>query len=305
MADVSDESAEVQVEGSIATAFSRMSVRQFTGDGGISLVADEFGDPMDSPVIMLHGGGQSRSAWRSAASALSAYGYHAITVDMRGHGESDWSPDGDYAFDRYAADLAAMISQLGQPAILLGASHGGLSAIVTASTYPSCVRALALADVTPWLDEDHADGMRASLRTAAKGFATVEDAAAMVNSLRGTPPRSNNAGLRAHMREGEDGRLYWHWDPRFIEDRFVRHGGEGGRLVAAARDLPMPVLLMYGEFSNVVNLGQITAFQAALPSLRVVEIAGVGHMVTGDDNSAFLPPLIGFLTEVTSVSGSR
>jgi pimeloyl-ACP methyl ester carboxylesterase len=224
---------------------------------------------------------------------------------MRGHGESDWAPDGNYAFDRYAADLAVVIRELGRPAILVGASHGGLSALVTAAAYPELVRALALADVTPWLDEHHADGLRASIRAAAKGFASVDEAAAMVDGLRGTAPRPSNAGLRAHMREGEGGRLYWRWDPRFIEDRFVRHGGEGGMLSRAARALQIPVLLMHAEFSNVVDQKQIDAFQAAVPTLHVARISGIGHMVAGDDNLAYLPPLLDFLRALDAVSGSR
>jgi pimeloyl-ACP methyl ester carboxylesterase len=281
-----------------------MSVRVFAGDG-VSLVADDYGDPGDPAVIMLHGGGQSRSAWRAAARQLAGQGYHCLALDMRGHGESDWAPDGDYAFARYAADLAAVIRALGRPAILVGASHGGLSAIVAAAAYPGLVRALALADVTPWLDEDHADGLRRTIRSAAKGFANVDEAAAMVDALRGTAPRGSNEGLRAHMREGEDGRLYWRWDPRFIEDRFVRHGGDSGMLAARARALAIPVLLMHAEHSNVVDQYQVDAFRAALPSLRVARIAGIGHMVGGDDNIAYLPALIAFLDELRAASGSR
>lgn len=281
-----------------------MSIRHFIGDG-VNLVADEYGQPDEVPVLMLHGGGQSRSAWRRAARQLAESGYHCLALDMRGHGESDWAPDGDYSFARYAEDLAAVIRALGRQCVLVGASHGGHSALVAAATHPELVRALALADVTPWLDEEHADTLRASLRSAAKGFADVDEAAAMVNRLRGTLPQSSNAGLLAHMREGADGRLYWRWDPRFVEDRFVRHGGEGGLLARAARKLTVPVLLMHAEFSNVVDAAQIAAFKAALPSLRVERIDRIGHMVTGDDNIAYLPAIVGFLEETRASSDIR
>jgi pimeloyl-ACP methyl ester carboxylesterase len=281
-----------------------VTVRQFAADG-FNLVAEEFGRHGDPPIILLHGGGQSRSAWREAARALSNRGYHALALDMRGHGESDWSPDGDYAFARYAEDIAAVVDQVGQPAVLVGASHGGLSALVAASTYPEMIRALALADVTPWLDEEHADLLRADLRSAANGFDNVDEAGLMVARLRGTPPRTDNEGLRPHMREGADGRLYWRWDPRFIEDRFVRHGGEEGLLAQAARRLRIPVLLMHAQFSNIVDHRQIEAFRTAVPWLRVVQVDGIGHMVAGDDNMAYLPALTRFLDENPVVSGSR
>ena len=281
-----------------------MTVRRFAGKG-VTIVADAYGDPADVPVLMLHGGAQSRSAWRGAARQLATRGYHALAIDMRGHGDSDWASDGDYAFARYADDLVAIICELGRPAVLVGASHGGLSALVAAAAHPEAVRALALADVTPWLDEEHADTMRAVLRKSAAGYADVDEAAAMVNGLQGSPPRADNSGLKAHMREGDDGRLYWRWDPRFVEDRFVRHGGEGGMLVAAARRLPMPVLLMHAEHSNVVEEAHVEAFKAALPALLTERIMGLRHMVTGDDNVAYLPALIDFLDAIDAVSGSR
>lgn len=281
-----------------------MKSRRFTGDG-IVLVGDELGQHGDPLVLMLHGGGQSRVSWRRAGRQLSEEGYHVVALDTRGHGESDWAPDGDYAFTRYAADLAAVIREIGQPAVVVGASHGGLSALVAASAYPELFRALVLADVTPWLDEEHADSMRDSLREAAKGFANVDEAARMVDRFRGTTPRASTKGLRAHMRRGSDGRLYWRWDPRFIDDNFVRHAGEGGYLVEAARALKLPVLLMHAQLSNIVDLSQIDAFRGAVPSLRVAQVDGIGHMAEGDDNIAYLPALTEFLKEIGLVSGSQ
>ena len=62
---------------------------------GVTLAADAFGDPADPPVVLLHGGGQTRHAWGNTARLLGAAGWYALTVDLRGHGDSDWSPDGD------------------------------------------------------------------------------------------------------------------------------------------------------------------------------------------------------------------
>ena len=280
-----------------------MTARPFAGDG-ITLVGEDFGSHRDPLILLLHGGGQSRASWRAAARRHGGRGYHAIALDMRGHGESDWAPDGDYAFTRYAADLASVIRELGKPAVLVGASHGGLSALVATAAYPELIRALALADVTPWLDEEHADTLRASLRSAADGYENVDDAALMVDRFRGTSPRASNDGLRAHMRKGADGRLYWRWDPRFIEDRFVRHAGEGGMLVEAARRLRIPVLLMHAEFSSIVHSEHIDSFRAAVSSLRVIRVDGIGHMAAGDDNLAYLPALTSFLDEIGLVNGT-
>jgi pimeloyl-ACP methyl ester carboxylesterase len=265
------------------------------GADGVTIAADAYGEEGGVPILFLHGGGQSRSAWRGAARTLAGQGYRSLSLDIRGHGESDWAPDGNYAFDRYVADLEAVIDGLGRPAVLVGASLGGHVATVAAADLPDRVLALALADVTPFLDEDEADDMRGAMRRSALGFDTVEEAAAMVDILRGTPPRGDPAGLRRHMREGEDGRLYWRWDPRFIEDRFVRHGGEGGLFAQAAAALRVPTLLMRAEFSTVVTHQQVARFHEVVPGLIYEQIAGVGHMVTGDDNGAYVPSILRFL----------
>lgn len=249
-------------------------------------------------MLFLHGGGQSRSAWRGAARALAAAGFHGVSLDLRGHGESDWARDGNYAFDRHVADVEAIIGALGQPAILVGASLGGHVSLMAGAQHPELVRAVALADVTPWLDESDADGLRAAMRRSAEGFDTVEAAAAMVDELRGTASRSNPERLRPHMREGDDGRLYWRWDPRFIRDEFVRHGGDDGLFARAAAALRVPVLLMHAQHSNVVTPEQVRRFREVVPGLRYARIAGVGHMVTGDDNDAYLPALQAFLREL-------
>jgi pimeloyl-ACP methyl ester carboxylesterase len=253
-----------------------------------------------APVIFMHGGGQSRSAWRGAARRLAREGYRAITVDLRGHGESDWAPDGNYSFGRYTADIEALIAWLGAPAVLVGASLGGHAALMAASGRPDLVRALVLADVTPWVDEDYADGIRAAMRLAARGFDTVEEAAAMVDRLRGTAPRSQREGLLPFLKQCEDGRLYWRWDPRFLEDRFVRHGGEGGMFAEAARRLKVPTLLMRAEFSTIVEPTHVARFKKDVPSLVCVEVEGVGHMVTGDANDAYAPVLIKFVRALES-----
>ena len=281
--------------GFVADALGEESGLRVAGADGITIAADSFGSRDDDPIIFMHGGGQSRSAWRGAAKCLANKGYRALTIDLRGHGESGWAPDGNYSFDRYTADLQALVAWLGAPAVLVGASLGGHVALMTAATRPEIVKALALADVTPWVDEEYADGIRSAMRLTARGFDSIEKAAEMVDRLRGTAPRGQLEGLRRFLREGEDGRLYWRWDPRFLEDRFVRHGGEGGMFAQAAQSLQVPTLLMRAEFSTIVEPAHVRRFQQIRPELEYVEIKGVGHMVTGDANDAYAGPLIHFV----------
>lgn len=94
------------------------------GAAGLKLAADVAGHPEDQPVVMLHGGGQTRHSWGELTRTLAGNGYRAMTVDMRGHGESDWCPEGDYSLDRFVEDVHGILSDLERPPVLIGASLG-------------------------------------------------------------------------------------------------------------------------------------------------------------------------------------
>ena len=68
----------------------------FTGADDITVAADRRGDPEAPPVVFLHGGGQTRHSWGGTATAVAERGWCAWTVDLRGHGETDWAPAADY-----------------------------------------------------------------------------------------------------------------------------------------------------------------------------------------------------------------
>ena len=73
---------------------------ELAGHGGLRLRAEVCGGEAAPPVLLLHGGGQTRHAWGGTARTLAEDGWCAVSVDLRGHGDSDWAPDGDYAFER-------------------------------------------------------------------------------------------------------------------------------------------------------------------------------------------------------------
>ena len=107
------------------------------GRGGIALRGDVYGDEDAPPVVLLHGGGQTRHAWGTTASVLASQGWRAFTMDLRGHGDSDWDPEGDYSFDAFSGDVAAIAESMAQPPALVGASLGGISSLAAiAETEP-------------------------------------------------------------------------------------------------------------------------------------------------------------------------
>ena len=94
------------------------------GVDGVRIVADRLGDPLAAAVVFLHGGGQTRRSWGRAAAAVAERGWQAITVDLRGHGESDCSTDGDYRVTTFAGDVLEVLRHLPPRPVLVGAPRG-------------------------------------------------------------------------------------------------------------------------------------------------------------------------------------
>ncbi|WP_240334335.1 alpha/beta fold hydrolase [Sphingobium estronivorans] len=261
------------------------------GDG-LSLAADIYGPTSGQPVMFFHGGGQSRRSWRGPARRLGAAGYQAITVDLRGHGESDWATDGDYLLDAYARDVEALIDRLEAPVVLVGASRGGQSALVGGSRRPGRVALIMLADVAPAMRDEGIDEIRAFFAASMKGFRNADAAADALSLHLGRERTADTSGLLAAMRRGEDGLLYWRWDPATVRPEFLHPPSEGEALLAAAGRLRDPVVLVRAELSSIVTDGSVALFRELTPQLEVVVAHGVGHMFTGDQNDAFAETLL-------------
>lgn len=272
--------------------------RRLAASGGIHLAADVGGDPAGPAVVLLHGGGQTRHSWSGAMRSLIARGYHVINLDARGHGDSDWSPQRRYTFEDMAEDLRAVVETLPEPPALVGASLGAATSLVlVGSSRARLARCLVLVDLVPEAEEEGVRRIRAFMAANPHGFASVEEAADAVAAYYPHRPRPRDpSGLMKNLRRRADGRLYWHWDPAFLEamhsdtpEQFAE------RLLAASRRVTVPTLLVRGLRSDVVGDTGVAGLRAVLPQLEVVEVAGAGHMVAGDRNDAFNAGVIAFL----------
>lgn len=271
---------------------------------GVRLVGDRGGDAGAPAVVLLHGGGQTRHSWSLAAQALLAGGFQVINYDARGHGESDWSPDAAYGLADRSDDLAAVVSGLEVPFVLVGASLGGATSIVAIDRglRPA---GLVLVDIVPEPDPRGIDRIVSFMRGHPEGFATIDEAVEAVaayNPRRRTSP--DNSGMMKNLRQGEDGRLRWHWDPRILEQAPEHHHGVVQRAAQGLATLPgLPVLLVRGLSSDVVSDAGVEAFRNLLPRLETVDVAGAGHMVAGDRNDAFNEAVVVFSSRALGVGG--
>jgi len=263
------------------------------------LAADEAGTRGDPAVVLLHGGGQTRHSWGRATKALARNGFHAITVDLRGHGDSDWAPDGDYSIDVLAADIRAIAASLPSPPALVGASLGGLSSLIaTGEVETPIARALVLVDIVPRVEMAGSTEIRDFMTGNPDGFATLDEAAdAVARYLPHRPRPSDTRGLAKNLRLRDDGRYHWHWDPAMLAGLGAHSGNpeHHARLERAARALTFPTLLIRGGHSRVVSLEGVAEFRRLIPHSEFVNIDRADHMVAGDANDAFNAPLLGFL----------
>ena len=293
---------------------------RFETEPGFYVVADAWGNPAHRPVLLLHGGGQTRHSWGDTARLLAEAGWYAIAVDARGHGDSDWSATGQYSIDYLVSDLRAICAQLDQKPALVGASMGGMTALLAegerAAGTDSICTAIVLVDIAPRTEQKGIERIFAFMSRNPNGFANLDEAAQAVAAY--LPHRSNATPARPtdHRRLAKNLRLrsngtpvsptgepryYWHWDPTMLAVWQRATGPDQQlqneeRLYRAARALTVPTLIVRGGMSDVVSEKVMAEFLDAVPHVQSVSVAEAGHMVAGDSNHAFTKAVIQFLT---------
>ena len=123
-------------------------VREFKGFAGIRLESDDIGSGFDPAVVLLHGPGQTRADWEGVALALRDAGRHAINVDLRGHGGSEWPDDARYDFNAYVEDVRAVLAQMRtRPVVVAATLTGWVAAAALAEDAATLAAGLVLVDL--------------------------------------------------------------------------------------------------------------------------------------------------------------
>jgi len=232
---------------------------EFKGFGGITLRADAIGMEEDPAVLLLHGGGQSRSVWRDAADALVKAGRYVINLDLRGHGESDWAPDGRYDFDAYREDLRCVLAQMSSRPVIVGATLGGWIAATTIGEEGGHLASgLVLADAPPEINVSTAKRIAESLRRQV---------------------------------ERTDARL--DWDPSSIGN--IDLDVATVRTAAAAANIKLPVLFVRGARSELTTVDAAGRYVGMIEGAEFRELGDVGHQGAFDRADIFNATLLDFL----------
>ena len=287
-------------------------------EDGTALAADVYRhEAARAVVILLHGGGQNRHAWATTARRLHARGYTVVVYDARGHGDSEWDPDGRYDFDRLASDLLAVrrYASDDRPPAVVGASLGGMTVLGTHLVAPADLwGAVVLVDITPRMEFHGARRVVSFMAAHPDGFATLDDAADVIAEYNRHRTRPKNLdGLRKVLQQRADGRWIWRWDPAFITSNFdflqgdpatgaEKFGAISELLIEGARRVQAPTLLIRGVHSDVTSQQSVEEFLEVVPHAETVDVSDTGHMVAGDDNDAFTSAVADFLDRTVNNS---
>ena len=277
----------------------------WNGFGELKIAGDSWGDPNGPLVMLLHGGGQTRHAWKGTGELLAAAGYYVVAFDARGHGDSGWAPDGNYGQDAMVQDLSCVVAALGnRRPVLVGASMGGGTSLVAIGEDHVDATALILVDIAPQIDENGFNNIDAFMRQKPEGFVSLDEVAEAIGKYQSHRQRPRNLdGLAKNVRLGADGKYRWHWDPLFLTGKLaIKHRQE--RLGACAARLTLPTLLVRGALSDLLTEEGARAFLELCPHSEYANVAGAAHMVAGDRNDIFGNAVIEFLSRVVPVAGS-
>ncbi|HZP40199.1 MAG TPA: alpha/beta hydrolase [Candidatus Binatia bacterium] len=242
-------------------------------------------------LLLLHGGAQTAHSWDDVAPDL-ARDHDVLALDQRGHGETDWAPDGGYRREDFVADVHAFLDDRGWPdATIVGLSLGGVNTIAFAAAHPERTRGIVVVDVAPTVAPAGVEAIRAQL--AVRDFATFDEAVERALAFNPRRTRANVAErLRHALRRRADGRWTYRFDPRI-------GGGDVERdldaLWTQVRAVRCPALLVRGAESPILAAETAVRFARELSGAAVAEVPHAGHSVMGDNPAGFLAAVRPFL----------
>lgn len=239
---------------------------------GLRLHYLDWGAEGKQPFIMLHGIGRVAHSFDHIAPRFNQ-DYHVIAIDMRGHGDSAWSPEGAYLVEDYAKDLTAFVEQLNlRNVVLLGNSTGGRVVQVYAGMHPERVAKLVVEDVGPERTNEIASGFARRVQQEENGWASEDELVASL--MRGGGKVSEELQRNyAHFgsKRRADGRIVWKRDPNLVK------GFVPTELWAQVLKIKCPTIYILGGASTIVPPETQQKLRETLPAVQIVTMPGLGH----------------------------
>ena len=278
----------------------RPVTKRLTTPSGITVEYDLWGKIKRDAILLLHGGGQTRHSWNATAEKITQVDGCAITMDLRGHGDSDWSHGGDYELRDFSEDVAFLIETLEIQPSLVGASLGGLVGIYLEGRYrPGSISALVLVDIVPNINVPGAEKIKDFMLEHSKtGFTSLSEVSDILSEYNPHREKSSDLeGLKKNLRKRGE-KWFWHWDPLFISSERGKENPDMRNpelLNKLCSNISVPILLVRGKLSDLVTEVQVGEFLERFPRASFADVSDAGHMVVGDKNDAFANEVIEFL----------
>jgi len=256
---------------------------EFLSVRGLRLHYLDWGNHGAPPLVCVHGYTSSAQAFNAPARQLLER-FHVIVPDVRGHGESAWSPEGAYQYRDQAADLAAIAELLGLARFsLIGTSMGGIIAMTYAGEHSERLARLIINDIGPDA-ETGSQRITQMVGSRPDEFATLEDAVAyrrqMSPIVAGRRLEDQEELALGVLRRRADGRWVWKMDPQYVQQRVAPGPPVRPPLWPVLQRVSCPTLVVWGEDSDVLSEPQARRMAETLPKGQLVSVPGVGHAPT-------------------------
>ena len=248
--------------------------------------------------VLLHGGAQTAHSWDDFAPGV-RNDYHVYALDQRGHGDSDWAPDGDYSRHTQCEDIAAWVATLKlSPFILAGLSMGGINAITYTARYLEQVRALIIIDVGPEIETRGRENIQNFTR-----IDELDSFEAFIERAHHFNPRRSLENLRQrlshNLKQLPSGKWTWKFDQQRLTAG-IRSGIGPEGLWEDVRKIHCPTLIVRGGESDILSPAAAERLQAAIPNSHLTIVPGAGHSVMGDNPEGFAAAVQEFLLRKSS-----
>ncbi len=257
----------------------------------------DWGNEDKETILFLHGALQQGHSWDFVSLSL-ATDYRVLALDARGHGDSQWAPDGDYSLDAHLRDLDGFVDALGlDQFILVGHSMGGRNGYTFASLQPEKVKALVIVDMGPEFKYQGEARIR-RFRELPDDLDSYEEFAARVQEFTGRPLDQVLGALKYSIRRRPDGRWTWKYDKLLRAPGYRPQSWPTEKLWESLGKILCPTLIIRGGDSDIFAQEIMEKMLRVIPQSTSAVVPGAGHLVAGDNPTGFLKALRGMLDRV-------
>ena len=264
---------------------------------GLDLHYLDWGTEGRPPILFLHGALQQSHSWDFISLPICG-DYHTLVLDARGHGDSQWSPDGDYSVDAHQSDLDGFVEALElEQFILVGHSMGGRNAYVYASRHPERVKSLVIVDSGPEMGTSGESRIR-RFRELPDDLDSYQEFASRIQEYTGRTREQVLGALKYSIREGSNGKWTWKYDKLLRTPGYRPPSWDAEKLWKCVASIRCPTLIVRGSLSDIFSPEVMERMLRTIPQSRASIVPKAGHLVAGDNPVGFLSALRPFLDKM-------